>query len=226
MESKPLMDFVTHFNIECMHFERTICDSCMYVYVRNIWNIGTDIQCPECSVLLSHDAIKWILFNHGDTILYERYIKYDLYRSLESNPEFVWCAHGCGSGQLNEGVAMNSIVQCVNCYKLTCFTHKCPWHEDMTCEEYDMPRKDGQQHASQRWISGHTKKCPKCPVHIEKNEGCDHMTCSKCKHEFCWECLTSYSNIKRHGAYLHIRQCKHYPTTETRNLFKRFIDLF
>ncbi len=226
MESKPSIDFETRFNDDCLHLNRTICDACMYEYARNIWNIGTDIYCPECSIQLSHDAIKLILFNYGDTILYERYSRFDMNRCLENNPEFIWCAHGCGSGQLNEGVAMNSIVQCINCQKLTCFTHKCPWHDGMTCEEYEMPRTDGQQHASQRWIKGNTKECPNCHTHIEKNDGCDHMTCVRCKHEFCWECLVSYSHIKRHGAYLHNRKCKHYPATETRTFFKRLIDHF
>jgi E3 ubiquitin-protein ligase RNF14 len=198
----------------------------MYEYVRNNWNTGNDISCPQCSVLLSHNAIQLILFNHGDTILYERYTKFDLDRSLENNPEFIWCAHGCGSGQLNEGATMNNTVECINCHKLTCFTHRSPWHEGLTCKEYDMPRTDGQEHASKRWIGVNTKECSKCRAHIEKNAGCDHMTCSKCKYEFCWECLAPYSNIKRHGAYLHNRTCKHYPATETRTIFKRFIDLF
>jgi hypothetical protein len=198
----------------------------MYEYVRNTWNIGTDMCCLECSTVLSHDAIKRILFNSGDIALYERYTQFDLDRSLEENPEFIWCAHGCGSGQLNEGATMNNTVQCVNCHRLTCFIHKCPWHDGMTCEEYGMTRNNGQVHASERWIDGHTKECPHCHSHIEKNDGCDHMTCFKCKHEFCWECLAAYSNIKRHGAYLHKRTCKHYPAKETRNCFKRFIDLF
>ena len=226
LESKSLINFEIHYNDECKHPLRTICDNCMYEYIQNIWNVNTDIQCPECSVLLSHSAIKQILFNYGDTILYERFTKFDLEKSLENNPEFIWCAHGCGSGQLNEGGPMNNPVQCVNCHHLTCFNHRGRWHDGMTCQEYDLPRNDGQKHASERWIDSHTKKCPKCPAHIEKNQGCDHMTCSKCKHEFCWECFAGYAKIKQHGPYLHYRTCKYYPTTETRTLFRRFLDLF
>uniref|UniRef100_A0A5F9CK12 RING-type domain-containing protein n=1 Tax=Oryctolagus cuniculus TaxID=9986 RepID=A0A5F9CK12_RABIT len=36
------------------------------------------------------------------------------------------------------------------------------------------------------YISAHTKDCPKCNIRIEKNGGCNHMQCSKCKHDFCW----------------------------------------
>jgi hypothetical protein len=222
----PFQDFETRYSSRCTHSSRSICDTCIYEHVRHTWNMGPHICCPECNISFSHGAIKVILINRNDTILYERYEKFDLDRCLEQSSEFVWCAHGCGSGQLNEGAAMNKTVQCISCQKLTCFTHKCPWHEGMTCEEYDLPRANGQLHASQRWIDGHTKKCPTCHSYIEKNEGCDHMTCLKCKHEFCWLCLASYSGIKRHGAYLHCRTCQHYPATETRNIFKRFIDLF
>lgn len=43
----------------------------------------------------------------------------------------------------------------------------------------------------------HTQDCPKCNVCIEKNGGCSHMTCNRCKHEFCWICLNDW---KTHGA--------------------------
>lgn len=46
------------------------------------------------------------------------------------------------------------------------------------------------------WIRANTKKCPKCHRAIEKNQGCNHMVCSKaggCGHEFCWLCLGEWS---------------------------------
>ena len=36
--------------------------------------------------------------------------------------------------------------------------------------------------------------CPNCNVYIEKNSGCDKMTCQKCKYEFCWACLGSFTS--------------------------------
>jgi ariadne-1 len=43
------------------------------------------------------------------------------------------------------------------------------------------------------WISANTKECPRCHSTIEKNGGCNHMTCRKCRHEFCWMCMGVWS---------------------------------
>lgn len=34
-----------------------------------------------------------------------------------------------------------------------------------------------------------TRACPHCMVVIEKNGGCRHMTCTHCRHQFCWICM-------------------------------------
>ncbi len=45
-----------------------------------------------------------------------------------------------------------------------------------------------------------TKNCPDCKKPIEKNQGCNHMTCNKkvggCGYEFCWICMGEW---KIHG---------------------------
>lgn len=33
-----------------------------------------------------------------------------------------------------------------------------------------------------------SKNCPYCHVPIEKSSGCNHMTCTRCRHEWCWVC--------------------------------------
>ncbi|ENI04294.1 hypothetical protein COCC4DRAFT_197830 [Bipolaris maydis ATCC 48331] len=43
------------------------------------------------------------------------------------------------------------------------------------------------------WISANTKECPNCNSTIEKNGGCNHMTCRKCRNEFCWMCMGKWS---------------------------------
>ena len=43
------------------------------------------------------------------------------------------------------------------------------------------------------------KRCPKCKIWIEKNGGCNHMTCKKCGYDFYWCCGQEYGKGKRHS---------------------------
>lgn len=47
------------------------------------------------------------------------------------------------------------------------------------------------------------KRCPQCHMYIEKNEGCMHMTCCKCRHEFCWECMSSWKGSCSAPSFYH-----------------------
>ena len=53
------------------------------------------------------------------------------------------------------------------------------------------------------WLLVNTKKCPKCAVRIEKNQGCNHMTCRNkgCAYEFCWcvVCCVVYASWTETG---------------------------
>jgi hypothetical protein len=42
-------------------------------------------------------------------------------------------------------------------------------------------------------MAANTKRCPRCSTAIEKDEGCNHMTCRKCRHDFCWICMQDWS---------------------------------
>ena len=45
------------------------------------------------------------------------------------------------------------------------------------------------------WISENTKACPNpnCKKRIQKNGGCNHMTCDQCSAHFCWLCNQIYT---------------------------------
>ena len=86
-------------------------------------------------------------------------------------------------------------MECSKCSALTCFKHRVPWHEGKTCAEFEFPdpglkgkrlvewKKDER---SRKKIKKDTKPCPKCKVPIEKDGGCDHMYCTRCKENWCW----------------------------------------
>ncbi|KAL7536889.1 hypothetical protein ACHAWF_005594 [Thalassiosira exigua] len=53
-----------------------------------------------------------------------------------------------------------------------------------------------------QWLSKHSKPCPNCNNPIEKNGGCDHMTCRPpggCGHEFWYSCGCPYRGQHKCG---------------------------
>lgn len=52
---------------------------------------------------------------------------------------------------------------------------------------------DFNELAQKVWLKANTRPCPKCDVPIEKAEGCNHMVCHNCHHEFCWICRQDWN---------------------------------
>ena len=87
-------------------------------------------------------------------------------------------------------------VHCA-CGETYCFTCQDEAHRPVDCATVKAWNvKNSAERENLTWIMANTKSCPKCQAHIEKNHGCMHMTCSRCRHEFCWLCMTPWS---QHG---------------------------
>lgn len=82
---------------------------------------------------------------------------------------------------------------CCSCGTDLCAFCGKEYHDSCSCEnirKWDIKAAD--EGATVCWIHLNTKSCPACHVNIEKNQGCNHMTCRKCKHEFCWICFDDW----------------------------------
>lgn len=63
-------------------------------------------------------------------------------------------------------------------------------HAPASCKDTDAWMSKFKSEADNvLWMKVHCKPCPKCRVQVEKNGGCNHHTCAKCRHEYCWLCL-------------------------------------
>ena len=87
-----------------------------------------------------------------------------------------------------------------DCGSIVCLKCKKQGHEPLNCQmfkEWDDNLASVLDTLNNNWKKNNTKSCPGCKTDIEKNQGCMHMTCAKCRFEFCWLCMGDW---KQHGS--------------------------
>lgn len=120
---------------------------------------------------------------------------------VSDSPALRWCPHPaceyiieCPSKPQKMPDQLVPTVTC-RCGNDLCFS--CGYagsHRPVLCrivKHWEKKCADDSETAN--WLSANTKECTKCNSTIEKNGGCNHMTCRKCKWEFCWVCMGSWS---------------------------------
>lgn len=196
----------------CTH-EVQVCKACLREWIwsefeSKVWD---QINCPDCRSRMQYEDIR----KFAPSVVFRKYDRLSTKAAFETIPGFRWCTtKGCKSGQVHDAGPEAPIFECAGCGNRQCVVHNRRWHDGETCAEYDY-RTDGKQkkaeeQASKKVILETTKKCPGCKWDIEKNYGCDHMTCSRCRHEFCWVCLAPYRPIRDHGNHMHRVDCQYF----------------
>ncbi|EGU75386.1 hypothetical protein FOXB_14091 [Fusarium oxysporum f. sp. conglutinans Fo5176] len=167
------------------------------------------IQCPSdgCGRILDSASLDVLV----TPALADRYQELLNRTYVEDKDNFKWCPAPDCPNALECGVKkkdLGKIVPTVECrcgYRF-CFGCPNPDHQPAPCELVKKwLKKCADDSETANWISANTKECPKCNSTIEKNGGCNHMTCRKCKYEFCWMCMglwsehgTSWYNCNRY----------------------------
>ena len=109
-------------------------------------------------------------------------------------------------------------ITCPTCSGRTCIQCDTVWHTNLTCEQYQRQRaeeaerkaRSEEEQAATEYVSAHAKTCPKCQAPGEKVSGCDHMTCPRCKHEYCWKCFADYKEIRAKSNAGHTESCPYH----------------
>ncbi|KAF7544941.1 hypothetical protein G7Z17_g9555 [Cylindrodendrum hubeiense] len=96
-------------------------------------DVADDFRCPECRELLEYADIQ----RYANKQTFVRYETLALRAAMSEADNFVWCTSSCGSGQIHESGEDQPIVTCLHCNHRSCFHHNVPWHENLSCEEYD-----------------------------------------------------------------------------------------
>ena len=80
--------------------------------------------------------------------LWKRYQNLSFRYALSEADNFVWCTGGCGYGQCHDGGTDQPIVTCSLCNHRSCYRHHVAWHENLTCDEYDLLQADPENFRS------------------------------------------------------------------------------
>ncbi|CAG5115366.1 unnamed protein product [Candidula unifasciata] len=211
-------------HMTCTH---QFCQNCWerYLNVKIQEGDAHRITCPayNCTMLVPIDIIERIVSR--DMAL--RYLQFDIKAFVDSNPDMKWCPYpACGRAVKlpdldlgsNSGTKRNKIPsdtsRGVDCGVGHYFCWECleESHEPCSCENWsrwfqkinevkpetlDGTEQETELAANCLWLVTNSKPCPNCKSPIQKNEGCNHMKCSKCKYDFCWVCLEQW---KRHNS--------------------------
>ena len=122
-------------------------------------------------------------------------------RFISKNPAYHSCfSPNCEQIFLSSETKENDgTFECELCGKWYCM--KCKQsHKGYTCEDWKFKLDD------KALLALGIKKCPKCGIGIQKNEGCQHMECQNCHAHICWKCLKYFR--KSDECYNHLaKEC-------------------
>ena len=170
---------------KCKH---SFCDDCWYnsLSVKIKENKLTFIKCLdyECQEKISDEFI--INLINEDKDLIKKYKKYKLELDIINDPNKKLCPFpNCDSYLIlkNEKFKISS---CKNKHTYCFFCLRRP-HGKLPCKE--QLDESMLEFAKNNFV----KRCPNCSIITEKNEGCNHITCTKCNYQWCWLCNKQYS---------------------------------
>ncbi|XP_008561029.1 E3 ubiquitin-protein ligase arih1 [Microplitis demolitor] len=209
--------------MECGH---RFCPDCWDSYLSTkIIEQGEcqSITCPahKCDIIVDDETAMNCIKNLNAKTKYQHLITNSY---VESDKLLKWCK----TPNCNHAIKVSYIdfkpVSC-HCGRTFCFKCNEKWHDPILCDLLrKWMKKVDEDAATSAWIGLNTKDCPKCMAIIEKNGGCNHMTCRKCRHEFCWICLM---NWKEHNSNYKCNRFESHETNErlekTRSSLRKYM---
>uniref|UniRef100_A0AAV2KEA2 RBR-type E3 ubiquitin transferase n=2 Tax=Knipowitschia caucasica TaxID=637954 RepID=A0AAV2KEA2_KNICA len=191
-----------------------VCEECLKLYVSSQVRMAKPfVSCPspDCSGFLDEDLLLSLLTS-AEAARYRYFLELSqLDSSTKPCPQ---CNHFTSLKDHAPCSSENKYkILCDSCQFLWCFKCHAPWHDGLKCREY---RKGDKLLRSWANVIQHgqrnAQKCPQCKIHIQRTEGCDHMTCAQCNTNFCYRCGERYRHLRffgDHTSNLSVFGCKY-----------------
>ena len=166
-------------------------------------------DCPNSNSYLATEQVRQLV----DDSTFRLYEKIKLDFEVHLDPNRVWCPRpNCETvctvseadlvqsertnfeSRLDLTTDRRVPVNCKNCSLIFCLHCRSVYHGTMPCQS---PSEDESlslllsRIRTPNSLNEFIKKCPRCGIFIERDRGCAQMMCQKCKHVFCWFCLSS-----------------------------------
>lgn len=120
--------------------------------------------------------------------VYEKYLQFTVLAIVQKDPNMCWCPNkACGNAILWD--RKQHKVVCPACRLEFCFACGGKVHFGFDCK--GSPNDDEMFREWMGTKGSKVKPCPACRMPVEKNEGCNHITC-RCGHQWCWLCISDY----------------------------------
>jgi hypothetical protein len=143
-----------------------------------------------------------------DTFLFGLFAASDPITEKPPNTNVVVCTQAGCNGRCRRnlqckekagfGVGARTELRCQDCDTAHCSVCGMEWHLLPSC--WLLSQSAQEQLSYEHWSKDKdTRKCPCCGEGLEKSGGCKHMTCFRCKYDFCWDCLCEWSQHRGHG---------------------------
>ncbi|KAF8320820.1 hypothetical protein DL93DRAFT_2052337 [Clavulina sp. PMI_390] len=211
------------FDLGCGH---VFCDNCWRTYLHTkIHDEGeVAIQCMDdgCKIQANDEFVEPAVVVEDKPVSdVDRYTELLIRDFVAHTPSIKFCPYPSCTQALKcnpaaRKGALNTLVPTVVCGEGHEFCFGCAQeggHRPVICSVSKMwLKKCADDSETANWIKSNTKECPKCQSTIEKNGGCNHMTCKKCKYEFCWVCM---GNWTEHGSSWY--SCNRYDDKDSAN---------